>query len=64
VIYGNDSIVSDVDSHRRCLAESLDMTTTPPALLRALNTRWDECVYVRVIPLYDSWIPLVLGPPK
>jgi Holliday junction resolvase RusA-like endonuclease len=47
VIYEDDSLVTDVDSHRRLLSEPIDVTHLP-RLLRQGVANGVECVYVRV----------------
>ena len=51
----DDSQIADVDSHRRFLDATFDLTRMPPALLAGVAAQ-NECVYVRVgdsIPLED-----------
>jgi hypothetical protein len=43
----DDLQVTDIDSHRRAVAEPLAATNLPPLLERGIATR-QECVYVRV----------------
>lgn len=52
LIFEDDSLVSDVDSHRRFLAEPIDLITLPP-LLQAGVAAGSECVYVRVSDAQD-----------
>ena len=47
LVFEDDSLVSDVDSHRRFLSEPIDITNFPP-LLRNGVVVGVECVYVRV----------------
>lgn len=47
VIYRDDVLVSDTDSHRRYLNEMIDLTDCPPELIRMLVAK-EEAVYVRV----------------
>ena len=47
LIYEDDSLIADVDSHRRFLSDPLDLTSLPSLLVDgALIGK--ECVYVRV----------------
>ena len=52
LIFEDDFLVSDVDSHRRFLAEPIDVTTLPP-LLQSGVASGNECVYVRVSDAQD-----------
>ena len=55
VVMTDDSQIADVDSHRRFLDATFDLTRMPPALLAGVAAQ-NECVYVRVgdsIPLED-----------
>ena len=47
LVFKDDDLVSDVDSHRRYLDESIDLTRLPLLLQNAVSTG-QECVYVRV----------------
>ena len=47
VIYADDSLISDVDSHRRFLSDAIDLTNLPPLLVEGV-TLGEECIYVRV----------------
>lgn len=47
VVYADDSLVSDVDSHRRFLSEPIDVTNLPPSLIKGVISG-EECVYIRV----------------
>lgn len=47
VVYRDDGAVCDVDSHRRLLAQPIDVTNLPP-LLQGGVVKGEECVYVRV----------------
>ena len=47
VAYEDDSLISDVDSHRRYLSDPLDITDLPE-LLQKGAAKGEECVYVRV----------------
>lgn len=55
LIYDDDLQVTDVDSHRRPLTGTFDITRCPSALIRGIALG-QECVYVRVTeaqPLED-----------
>jgi hypothetical protein len=55
LIYDDDSLVTDVESHRRPLAGTFDLTRCPNALIQGIVLSI-ECVYVRVCaprPLED-----------
>ena len=52
LVFEDDSLVSDVDSHRRFLVEPIDVTTLPP-LLQTGVAAGNECVYVRVSDAQD-----------
>jgi len=47
IFYDDDSLVIDVESHRRFLTGSFDITKYPKELVRGLYLH-NECVYVRV----------------
>jgi len=47
IVFGDDSQISDVDSHRRFLDDPIDLTTLPELLLAGIASA-AECVYVRV----------------
>jgi len=47
LVYEDDSLIADVDSHRRFLSEPLDLTKLPVLLAEGVS-RGEECVYVRV----------------
>jgi crossover junction endodeoxyribonuclease RusA len=47
VVYKDDSMVTDTDSHRRYLGEWIELTHLPPVLIEML-VAGDEGVYVRV----------------
>ena len=49
LVYSDDALISDVDSHRRPLLGTFDLTRLPPLLLRGVSNQ-QECVYVRVAP--------------
>lgn len=52
LVFEDDFLISDVDSHRRFLAEPIDITDLPP-LLRGAVEMGRECVYVRVSDAED-----------
>jgi crossover junction endodeoxyribonuclease RusA len=52
LVFEDDFLVSDVDSHRRFLADPIDVTTLPP-LLQIGVAAGNECVYVRVSDAQD-----------
>ncbi|MHA1226580.1 MAG: RusA family crossover junction endodeoxyribonuclease [Candidatus Hodarchaeales archaeon] len=47
IFYDDDRFVSDVESHRRILTGSFDITKYPKELIRGVYSG-NECVYVRV----------------
>ncbi len=47
LVFDDDFLVSDVDSHRRFLADPIDIAGLPPQL-RVGAARGEECVYVRI----------------
>lgn len=47
LVFEDDGLVSDVDSHRRFISEGIDIGSLPP-LLRNGVIGGGECVYVRV----------------
>ena len=52
LVFEDDFLVSDVDSHRRFLGEPIDVTNLPP-LLQSGVVAGNECVYVRVSDAQD-----------
>jgi crossover junction endodeoxyribonuclease RusA len=52
LVFEDDFLVSDVDSHRRFLADPIDVTTLPP-LLQTGVAAGNECVFVRVSDAQD-----------
>jgi crossover junction endodeoxyribonuclease RusA len=55
LVFADDALISDVESHRRSLVGTFDLTRLP-ALLAAGITAGQECVYVKVsvsLPLED-----------
>lgn len=57
LVFVDDFLVSDVDSHRRFLDEPIDVTNLPP-LLQGGVAAGNECVYVRVSDAQDIGIYL------
>lgn len=47
LVYSDDTLIADVDSHRRSFKGTFDLTRLPQLLLRGIALQ-DECVYVRV----------------
>jgi crossover junction endodeoxyribonuclease RusA len=47
IVYADDAIISDVDSHRRYLSEGIDITNLPPFLVKGA-VLGEECVYIRI----------------
>ena len=47
LVYDDDQLVSDVESHRRPLTGTFDITRFPPLLLSGL-TSGQECVFVSI----------------
>jgi crossover junction endodeoxyribonuclease RusA len=47
VVYADDSLISDVDSHRRFLSDAIDLTNLPPLLIKGIRLG-EECIYIRV----------------
>lgn len=47
VVFADDALISDVDSHRRFISEGIDLTNLPPLLIEGA-VYGEECVYVRV----------------
>lgn len=47
LLYMDDSLVSDVDCHRRFLASTFDLTQLPQLVVTGIKGQ-RECVYVRV----------------
>jgi crossover junction endodeoxyribonuclease RusA len=47
IVYADDLLISDVDSHRRYLSESIDLKNLPSLLVEGA-VLGEECVYVRV----------------
>ena len=47
VVFADDSLIADVESHRRFLNSTLDLTQLPPLVLAGIAAQ-EECVYVRI----------------
>ena len=47
LVFDDDSQIADVESHRRFLDDTLDLTSLPQLLLSGIASQ-KECVYVRV----------------
>lgn len=47
LVYEDDSLVTDVDAHRRSLSDTFDADLCPLLLLRGIISG-NECVYVRI----------------
>ena len=47
LVFSDDALISDVESHRRSLSSTFDLTQLPALLLTGL-TLGKECVYVKV----------------
>ena len=47
LVYEDDNLVLDVDSHRRFMSDPIDTTSLPSLLQQGVFTR-KECVYVKV----------------
>ncbi|MBD2409975.1 crossover junction endodeoxyribonuclease RuvA [Nostoc calcicola FACHB-389] len=47
LVFEDDSLVSDVDSHRRFMSDPIDIISLPSLLQRAVITG-KECVYVKI----------------
>jgi crossover junction endodeoxyribonuclease RusA len=52
LVFEDDFLGSDVDSHRRFLADPIDVASLPP-LLQAGVAKGEECVYVRICDAQD-----------
>ena len=46
-VYEDDSLIADVDSHRRFLSDPIDLSSLPRLLVEGVLTG-KECVYVKV----------------
>jgi crossover junction endodeoxyribonuclease RusA len=47
IVYADDSLISDVDSHRRFLSDAIDITNLPRLLIAGVISG-QECIYIRV----------------
>jgi crossover junction endodeoxyribonuclease RusA len=47
LVYADDAIVADVESHRRSIAGTFDLTRLPELLLSGIASQ-TECVYLKV----------------
>lgn len=47
LIFEDDNLISDVDSHRRFISEGIDITSLPSLLQKGIASG-HECVYVKV----------------
>jgi crossover junction endodeoxyribonuclease RusA len=47
IVFADDTLVADVDSHRRFIADGIDIAHLPPLLAKGAALG-EECVYVRV----------------
>jgi crossover junction endodeoxyribonuclease RusA len=47
LVYEDDSLVTDVESHRRSLSDTFDVALCPSLLVRGIRSG-SECVYVRI----------------
>lgn len=52
LVFEDDFLISDVDSHRRFLTDPVDFASLPP-ILQAGVADGDECVYVRVSEAHE-----------
>ena len=48
LIYDDDSLITDVEVHRRLITGIFDIARLPPLILEGVNSH-QECVYVRVL---------------
>lgn len=46
IVYADDSLISDVDSHRRFLSDAIDITNLPQLLIAGVALG-QECIYIR-----------------
>jgi len=49
LVFEDDSLIADVESHRRFLDSTFDLTQLPPLVLAGIASQ-KECVYVKVSP--------------
>jgi crossover junction endodeoxyribonuclease RusA len=47
IVFANDSLISDVDSHKRFLSDGIDLTNLPKLLIQGAISG-QECVYICV----------------
>jgi crossover junction endodeoxyribonuclease RusA len=47
VVYADDALVTDVDSHKRFLSDTIDITNLPSLLIQGV-VLGEECIYIRV----------------
>lgn len=47
LVYSDDSLITDVEAHRRSILGTFDITRCPNELLKGIALR-KECVYVRI----------------
>lgn len=47
LVFEDDILIADVESHRRYLSEGIDVTNLP-LLLQTAASKGEECVYVRI----------------
>jgi crossover junction endodeoxyribonuclease RusA len=47
IVFADDTLVADIDSHRRFIADGIDIAHLPPLLAKGAALG-EECVYVRV----------------
>lgn len=47
LVFKDDNLISDVDSHRRFISEGIDISVLPPLLQRGVASGL-ECVYIKV----------------
>ena len=47
IVYADDALISDVDSHRRFISDAIDITNLPSLLIKGVILG-EECIYVRV----------------
>lgn len=53
LVYEDDFLVSDIDSHRRFLSKPIELVTSLPQLLQTGIITGKECVYVRISDAQD-----------
>ncbi len=47
VVFADDSLIADVESHRRFLNSTFDVTRLPPLVLAGIAAQ-EGCVYVKI----------------